>query len=131
MIGRERPMAIATVAPGTPVVRQSAQGVARGWPDVWIDENTQVLANGSLVMLSMLKPGTFVVALDQAAGLPRRSEPYRRRAGCGGGDVPVGHAGHGVRRREPVGDPRAHLSRDGASRARARAASAVTEGRGH
>ena len=40
-----QPMAIATVA-----------------PDVWIDENTQVLANGSPVMLSTLKPGTFVVA---------------------------------------------------------------------
>ena len=29
---------------------------------MWIDENTQVLANGSPVMLSTLKPGMFVVA---------------------------------------------------------------------
>jgi hypothetical protein len=94
-----QPMAIATVAPGTPVVLQSAPGVvyrdgryvvmtqavanlrgqrrgalrgdadrartrvadARGRRDVWIDENTQVLANGSPVMLSTLKPATFVV----------------------------------------------------------------------
>src|SRR5204862_2220156 len=28
---------------------------------VWLDENTQVLANGAPVMLSTLRPGTFVV----------------------------------------------------------------------
>ena len=92
-------MAIAAVAPGTPVVLQSAQTVAysdgryivtspaadahevsgvvryvtsptepgrasltlEGGRHVWIDENTQVLANGSPVMLSTLRPGTFVV----------------------------------------------------------------------
>jgi hypothetical protein len=93
-----QPTTIGTIAPGTPVVLQSAQAVAYrdgryvvvtqpadtpyeisglvrwvtfepgrtsltldGGRFVWIDENTQVLANGVPVMMSTLRPGTFVV----------------------------------------------------------------------
>ena len=92
-----QPTAVAAIAPGTPVVLQSAQpvfyrdgryivmthpaasphemsGVVR-WVmsepgkaaltfedgrHIWIDESTQVLANGAPAMMSTLQPGTFV-----------------------------------------------------------------------
>jgi hypothetical protein len=93
-----QPTTIGAIAPGTPVVLQSAQTVAYRdgryvvvappahtpyevsglvrWVTfepgrtsltldsgrlVWIDEDTQVLANGVPAMMSTLRPGTFVV----------------------------------------------------------------------
>ena len=94
-----QPTTITAIAPGTPVVLQSAQAVAyrdgryvvmtqpasnphevsgvvrwvtssepgrtsltlEGGRLIWVDEHTQVLANGVPVMMSTLRPGTFVV----------------------------------------------------------------------
>jgi len=42
---------------------------------VWIDENTQVLANGAPVMISTVKPGTFVV-IRSAKPLAFRNHTY-------------------------------------------------------
>jgi hypothetical protein len=43
---------------------------------VWIDENTQILANGAPVMVSTLRPGTFVV-IRSTKPLAFRNQPHQ------------------------------------------------------
>jgi hypothetical protein len=97
-----QPVHWATLAPGTPVVVQNG---AVTWPNspyeisgvvrwvqpssltlddgrhIWIDERTLVTAGGSPVMLSTLRPGTFVII--------RSSQPMAMRKNVPAAYVPI------------------------------------------